>query len=44
LEENLGAADIELTAEEKAKLDRVSALPDLYPYRLIEQWRRQPDL
>jgi len=44
LEENLGAADIELTAEEKAKLDRVSALPDLYPYRLIEQWRRQPGL
>jgi len=44
LEENLGAADIELTAEEKAKLDRVSALPDLYPYRLIQQWRRQPGL
>lgn len=44
LEENLGAADIELTAEELAILDVASALPDLYPYRLIKQSRRQPDL
>ncbi|SRR6266496_3551181 len=43
LEENLGAADIELTTKEKAELDRVSALPDLYPYRLIEQWSRLPN-
>jgi aryl-alcohol dehydrogenase-like predicted oxidoreductase len=44
LEENLGAADIELTSEERTTLDAVSALPDLYPYRFIEQGRRGPDL
>jgi aryl-alcohol dehydrogenase-like predicted oxidoreductase len=44
LEENVGAADIELTAEERTRLDRASALPDLYPYRLIEQGRRLPNL
>lgn len=44
LEENLAAADIELTAEEINRLDDASALPDLYPYRFIEQGRRQPDL
>lgn len=32
LEQNLGAADLELTAEERARLDRVSAPPLLYPY------------
>ncbi len=36
LEDNLGAADIDLTAEELARLDQVSALPELYPYRMIE--------
>jgi aryl-alcohol dehydrogenase-like predicted oxidoreductase len=40
LEENIRAAGIELTAEERTGLDRSSALPDLYPYRLIEQGRR----
>jgi len=44
LEENVGAADIELTAEERTRLDSASALPDLYPYRLIEQGRRLPNL
>jgi aryl-alcohol dehydrogenase-like predicted oxidoreductase len=38
LEDNLGAADIALTAEELAQLDRASALPELYPYRMIEQY------
>ena len=38
LEDNLGAADIELTGEELATLDRASALPELYPYRVIEQY------
>jgi aryl-alcohol dehydrogenase-like predicted oxidoreductase len=38
LEDNLGAAKIELTAEELASLDRASALPELYPYRVIEQY------
>lgn len=38
LEDNLGAADIELTAEELAELDRASALPEVYPYAMIEQY------
>lgn len=32
LKDNLGAADLVLTAEERARLDQVSALPVLYPY------------
>ncbi len=32
LEDNLGAADLVLTAEERARLDKVSAPPVLYPY------------
>lgn len=36
LEDNLGAAEIDLTVEELAKLDQVSALPDLYPYRFMQ--------
>ncbi len=40
LEENLPAAALELTSEERSRLDRVSAPPERYPYRLIEQWRR----
>ncbi|MGL4964448.1 MAG: aldo/keto reductase [Inquilinus sp.] len=32
LKDNLGAADLVLTAEERAKLDQVSAPPVLYPY------------
>ena len=41
LEENLPAATLELTAEERSKLDRVSTPPERYPYRLIELWRRR---
>lgn len=33
LEDNLGAAELELTAEELAQLDQASALPEMYPYR-----------
>lgn len=36
LEDNLGAAAIDLTGEELEKLDRVSAPPDLYPYRFLQ--------
>lgn len=36
LEDNLDAANITLTPDELAKLDEVSALPELYPYRMIE--------
>lgn len=43
LEDNLGAADLELSAEEITKLNQVSAPPELYPYNLIEQWRRVPN-
>ncbi|MFE0758514.1 aldo/keto reductase [Inquilinus sp. NPDC058860] len=32
LKDNLGAADLVLTAEERARLDKVSAPPVLYPY------------
>lgn len=35
LEDNLQAAAIELTAEELAQLNQASALPELYPYRMI---------
>lgn len=40
LEENLPAASLELTAEERNRLARVSRPPERYPYRLFEQWRR----
>lgn len=36
LEDNLGAAELDLTAEELDKLDRASALPEMYPYRFME--------
>lgn len=38
LEENLGAAAIDLTADELDRLDAASALPELYPYRFIEDY------
>lgn len=42
-EDNMGAAEIDLTAEEMHTLDAVSALPELYPYRMIEVYgHRQP--
>ncbi|PSN06623.1 aldo/keto reductase [Siccibacter turicensis] len=37
LDDNLGAADITLTAEEQVRLDEVSALPPYYPGWIIEQ-------
>jgi aryl-alcohol dehydrogenase (NADP+) len=37
LQDNLGAAQINLSEEEIAWLDRVSAPPELYPYRLLEE-------
>ena len=44
LEDNLGAAELDLTAEELTRLDAVSALPELYPYRLLDDYVRQlPD-
>ena len=34
--DNLGAADLQLSPDEMARLDAVSALEDSYPYRFIE--------
>lgn len=34
-EDNMGAAEIDLTAVELAQLDEASALPEMYPYRMI---------
>jgi aryl-alcohol dehydrogenase-like predicted oxidoreductase len=43
LEDNLGAADLELSEDELAKLDEVSTLPELYPYRMIASYTpREP--
>ncbi|MDX1993644.1 MAG: aldo/keto reductase [bacterium] len=38
LEDNLGAADLQLTADEVHRLNTVSALPEMYPYRFIESY------
>jgi hypothetical protein len=38
LEDNMGAANLELTPEEIARLNEVSALPELYPYRFIKHF------
>ncbi|MEL6672849.1 MAG: aldo/keto reductase [Bacteroidota bacterium] len=38
LTDNLRAKDLELSAEDVARLDAVSALPELYPYRMIEAY------
>ena len=36
LEDNLGAAEVALSADELGTLNAVSALPELYPYRFLE--------
>lgn len=36
--DNMGAADIDLTAEELDRLNTASALPEMYPYRMIEAY------
>ena len=36
LQDNLGAADLQLSPEEMARLDAASALEESYPYRFIE--------
>jgi aryl-alcohol dehydrogenase-like predicted oxidoreductase len=41
LEDNLGASSLDLGEEELQRLDRVSALPELYPYRMIEAYGRK---
>lgn len=42
LEQNLDAANLQLNAEEIARLDEVSSLPELYPYRMIEAYGGRP--
>lgn len=41
LEDNLGAADLELTSDELARLDKASHLPEMYPYRFIQNYGRK---
>jgi aryl-alcohol dehydrogenase-like predicted oxidoreductase len=41
LEENLGSIGWSLSEEEKARLDRSSAIPLPYPYRFIERYTRR---
>jgi len=36
LEDNLAAAQIDLTGEELAVLDEASELPEMYPYRMMK--------
>lgn len=38
LEENLGVAGIDLSGDDLARLDEASALPEVYPYRFIEDY------
>lgn len=38
LEDNMAAADIDLTAEELTILDETSALPEMYPYRMMRAY------
>jgi aryl-alcohol dehydrogenase-like predicted oxidoreductase len=40
LEDNLGAVELELTPDELARLDTASAMPELYPYRFLENYQR----
>jgi aryl-alcohol dehydrogenase-like predicted oxidoreductase len=40
LEDNLGAADWELSEEQVRRLDRASAIEDVYPYRFIREKQR----
>lgn len=41
LEDNLGAVEVRLDEDELERLDRVSEIPDLYPYRMIAQSERR---
>jgi aryl-alcohol dehydrogenase-like predicted oxidoreductase len=41
LEDNLGAADIDLTQEELDQLDSASELPPLYPYVMIDTYGKR---
>lgn len=41
LEDNLAAATLVLTPEEMVELDVASALPDLYPYRMLASAKRK---
>ncbi len=38
LSDNLGAADLDLSPEELTVLNEASALPELYPYRMLEAY------
>jgi aryl-alcohol dehydrogenase-like predicted oxidoreductase len=38
LDDNLGAMQLQLTAEQVARLDEASAVPPVFPYTLIDSW------
>ena len=37
-EDNMSAADLDLTADELSALDEASALPEMYPYRMMQAY------
>ena len=41
LEDNLGANRLQLSTEDVATLDVISKMPELYPYRVIEEYGRR---
>ena len=41
LDDNLKAKDLRLSIEDVAELDRLSTLPELYPYRMIEAYGKR---
>lgn len=41
LEDNLGANNLKLTSSDLADLDEASSLPELYPYRIIEEYGKR---
>lgn len=41
LEDNLAAKDLILSSEHIAELDAISSLPELYPYRMIEDYGKR---
>lgn len=41
-EDNMGAVEIDLTAEELEALNTASALPEMYPYRMMQEYGMEP--
>ncbi len=43
-EDNMGAVEVDLTAAELDKLNTASALPEMYPYRMMREYGLDPDV